>query len=568
MATYTQADIDKALSAKGTGNYTAEQIASSNALLAKGDALGKSTGQQYNPQYTTYQPQAISATQMNQPQQPMQFTPYQPPQTPAPVQSIEDILKEHAQASPEATAAQTSIDSSLANIEALFQKEGTKSAREGELKAQEGIPDLKKNLNQLNAQINAINSSAFQATQNAEGRLAPTFAIFGEQAQIERQKSAQTYGLSAAAAAVTGQIALAQENVQTALDAEFGHIESMINWQKTLLDDARADKTEANTKQTERLSLKLAERERLLTEQKEARSNVYNIMLKAAEMGADPLVLRNIFNAKTPEEALQLAASAGALVSNTFKTQNDANGNLVEFELDPQGRVISSRVLSSKTQAQTPGADVVAPYGSDDYWTQLFSGSKGGKALTGDQTTPLTKAAIVVNQVGELAEQIRSTNTDPIVGILRDNNPYDVKARLIQAQLRATVPNLARGVYGEVGVLTDTDIANYIQTLPNIRTPQEANDLILGMTLRTIQNSFRSYLETYANSGRDVSGFVKQYEALGEQVKKLTSIQTTNSDFKPYNQSETNDLTFNATPSQSTGGLVSGIQNFWSWLMK
>jgi hypothetical protein len=548
--------------------YTPEQEAQARELLAKGDKLGTAASQQTGVAYTPVlqSPTPISATGLQTQQQPTNVAPFTPTPTPQPVKDIEAIIKEYSQPSPDVSAKSSALTDTLGRIEALYGEMGNQGVRKSELETQAGLPGLKQNLNQINAQINAINSSAFTATQNAENRQAPTFAIYGEQAQIERQKSAQTYGLAAASAAMTNNIALAQDNVRTALDAEFGQIESKLGWYKTVLENDRANLSAAEKKQADMLSLKLAEREQQKNELKEARSNIYNVMLKAAEMGSDPLTLRNIMTSKTPEEALQIASAAGVLVQNTFKTQNDANGNLVEFELNPQGRVVNSRVISNKVQTASnspgsPGFSAIAPYGSDDYWTQLFAGSKGGKALTGEQITPLSKAAIVLNQVGELAEQIRNTDTDPLLGILRDNNPYDVKARLIQAQLRSTVPNLARGVYGEVGVLTDSDIANYIQTLPNIRTPQEANDLILGMTLRTIQNSFRSYLETYANSGRDVSGFVQQYESIGQKVAQLTALQSAPN--QPFTPEETNDLEFQSGVTKPTS-LFDKFRSWWN----
>jgi hypothetical protein len=56
------------------------------------------------------------------------------------------------------------------------------------------------------------------------------------------------------------------------------------------------------------------------------------------------------------------------------------------------------------------------------------------------------------------------------------------------AQINSVVPNIARGVYGEVGVLTDADIQNYAKTLPNIKSTEDTNKLVLAMTLKTMLN--------------------------------------------------------------------------------
>lgn len=259
----------------------------------------------------------------------------------------------------------------------------------------------------------------------------------------------------------------------------------------------------------------------------------------------------------------------------------DVGGQTMAFKAPPDTQVVkldngATVLLDTKTgqvisnlggaSPSPSSSNISGEYGTDDYYVQLFNSSAGGKSLTGDQIQPLTKATIVLNQVGELAEQIRSTKTDPLLGILRDNNPYDVKARLIQAQLRSTVPNLARGVYGEVGVLTDTDIENYIQTLPNIRTPEEANDLILAMTLRTIQNSFRSYLESNANAGRDVSGFVRQYQDMSRRIEALT--QGIAADGGTSFSEETADDTFSSSSETFKLKSIGEAGGFWDWLFQ
>lgn len=67
-------------------------------------------------------------------------------------------------------------------------------------------------------------------------------------------------------------------------------------------------------------------------------------------------------------------------------------------------------------------------------------------------------------------------------------NPYNTDAQTLNAQISALIPNLARGVYGEVGVLTDADVAQYTKTVPNLKSTEAVNKAILAMTLHTIAN--------------------------------------------------------------------------------
>jgi hypothetical protein len=104
---------------------------------------------------------------------------------------------------------------------------------------------------------------------------------------------------------------------------------------------------------------------------------------------------------------------------------------------------------------------------------------------------------------------------------LRSINPYDTDAQVLKAQLNSLIPNLARGVYGEVGVLTDADIVNYAKTIPNLTSTNDVNNAVLAMTLDTIAGGYKKQLRTLAASGRDVSGFVSLYEEIKSQADSL-----------------------------------------------
>jgi len=159
-----------------------------------------------------------------------------------------------------------------------------------------------------------------------------------------------------------------------------------------------------------------------------------------------------------------------------------------------------------------------------NYMLKLMQSTVGGKKPNQVETLrPIQKSLTVINQLTELSSLIKNTTTDPIIGSLRSMNPYDFDARAIQATLQATVPNLARGVYGEVGVLTDADIRNYIRTLPNIRSTKEQNDFVMGMTLRSLQRGFDSQLEVLAAAGYDISGFNNVYQRMDNAAKEIES---------------------------------------------
>lgn len=157
---------------------------------------------------------------------------------------------------------------------------------------------------------------------------------------------------------------------------------------------------------------------------------------------------------------------------------------------------VSQALSGLKSKAMTSGDDMA-----------LIKGSAGGKAISDTTLQKLTQAQNVASQLDSLENNIGAEYTDPLWGIIRSNNPYDTKAQEIKAKLKSIVPQLARGVYGEVGVLTDADINNYVKTLPNVQSTQELNALLTKATKDLVYKSVKNTLTTASRAGYDVSGF-------------------------------------------------------------
>ena len=149
--------------------------------------------------------------------------------------------------------------------------------------------------------------------------------------------------------------------------------------------------------------------------------------------------------------------------------------------------------------------------------------SQGGKNPTDTISTPLIKYQQALDQIDSLSEDISDMDTWPLVGIISSNNPYNVKAQQIKAKLTALVPNLARWVYGEVGVLTDADIANYIKTIPNLKSTKDVNRALLAMTLDSLSTGYKKRLATVAGLGYDVSWLAGAYESIKTQADDIRS---------------------------------------------
>ena len=190
----------------------------------------------------------------------------------------------------------------------------------------------------------------------------------------------------------------------------------------------------------------------------------------------------------------------------------------------------------------------------------VMKASAGGKDVDATTVTSFEKAFNVIGQLGQLNESITGEVTDPIWGIIRSNNPYDAKAKLIEAQLTSIVPNLARGIYGEVGVLTDNDVKLYASTLPNLKSTEEVRNLILASTVRSVQRSIENKIKTQAALGRDLSGLTDVYS----EVKTLADGLENSSNVSAVDDGNPNDVYIKSILGEDNNKETSS--GFWNWL--
>lgn len=104
----------------------------------------------------------------------------------------------------------------------------------------------------------------------------------------------------------------------------------------------------------------------------------------------------------------------------------------------------------------------------------------------------------------------------PLLGRISSANPYETNVQAVDAMLTGLLPGLARGVFGEVGVLTDADMARYAGVLPNVKNTEDLNDVLADMLqtqmVRSLENQLRSAAGNYDVS--DYGWVLDQIEAI------------------------------------------------------
>jgi hypothetical protein len=201
----------------------------------------------------------------------------------------------------------------------------------------------------------------------------------------------------------------------------------------------------------------------------------------------------------------------------------DGNSSLTLKDLKQEERAAVDIELGKLREDALSSGDV---YGA-------MKASAGGAKMDPTSKQQFIKTATVIKQLSSLNSRLNSKKIEgvndegkkislnPLKNFIQKKNPWSADAQEISAMLQATIPNLARGVYGEVGVLTDQDVELYKKTLPNLSQPDEIRKSITAMTLRTLRNSLQDQIEINAGAGLDMSGLVPKYKELDDSIKKM-----------------------------------------------
>jgi hypothetical protein len=216
---------------------------------------------------------------------------------------------------------------------------------------------------------------------------------------------------------------------------------------------------------------------------------------------------------QTKEPVAYTSADIALFNSTKYNPQTDKD----EARVQRYNNFVNERAVTQSN----PDADIF----------ELMRLSRGQTNLGQSENKAYKDINTVVGQLGSLNKSIDEFNKEgmfggsalsPISGLIASKNPWDTKAQQIQAQLQALVPKVARGVFGEVGVLTDQDIANYMKTLPNIKQTADVQDVVQYALLDTLKNALDSAI-AIDSATYDISGISGKYKKLNDKIEALRS---------------------------------------------
>lgn len=243
-------------------------------------------------------------------------------------------------------------------------------------------------------------------------------------------------------------------------------------------------------------------------------TDIKNIKIEAAKNGATSAVLNKLGQAKTLDEALK---SVGGFLTSPKE----------KLELEKLRGDISKNTMELLAAKGTLGGTTGDPVQD----IILASSRYGDKRLTDSQLEKIQKATTALGGMETLQGLLSQGKdglslTGPVKGRARNLISQlggDADARAINATIQGLIPTIARGIFGEVGVLTDADINNYKKTVPNIVSTEDQNKLVSIIMYDVLSRSLKSTLTSNAQNQTNVSGFANTYTDVNNRVNKLKS---------------------------------------------
>jgi hypothetical protein len=165
----------------------------------------------------------------------------------------------------------------------------------------------------------------------------------------------------------------------------------------------------------------------------------------------------------------------------------------------------------------------ISAEGKPSYTYGVESEGKPAATLLQDQIKILTNLEGANTTLDNIEATLKEagTSTGPVIGAARGYNPYDVVAQSVENMVNSLVPGLARGVFGEVGVLTDRDVDRYKKLIPNMKTDPKVAQQIMKDLRQKLDSTKKANLEVWDKAGYNVKGFQETESSAKTELQTL-----------------------------------------------
>ena len=142
----------------------------------------------------------------------------------------------------------------------------------------------------------------------------------------------------------------------------------------------------------------------------------------------------------------------------------------------------------------------------------------------------IDSAEATLKDIQEVLSEV-GNQSGPMVGRIRQligGVGYDSLAIRLNNLVDSLTPGLARGVFGEVGVLTDDDVRRYKALIPNIQRDPKVAQILMDDLLKTLKTRKKITIGNLDKAGYDIENFkvteeVPESENLVNSARQLVN---------------------------------------------
>ena len=368
-----------------------------------------------------------------------------------------------------------------------------------------------------------------------------------------------------------GDLQGALDQVNTAISDEFADREDAVTAQQSRVDFLKDAIARGDVKETNALNIRLAEREAQIAEDKAQietekleKTEIFELAVQARAAGADDITVRSIQRG-TLDEARSISTPFLTQGLESQQLQQDLQNRLLGQQLESEA--LEQQKLLKEIEGLGAGVGIPqAAFGTPEHAQGVILGSSqfGNNRLNDSRLEKLDQAELALGGVESLnALLFQGDDGVDLTGVVKGRVRTlttalggDAPAASINALIQGLIPTVARGIFGEVGVLTDADINNYKKTIANLNSSEAQNRLVSIIMMDVLSRSYESTLLNSARNQTNVSGFAPAYL----DIKRRIANEKAKLGVTAFTQSSDEDL----LDSVPTSGFDSLSQPFTS----
>lgn len=447
------------------------------------------------------------------------------------IPTFESIL---GQTTPEDQQAEQQGQDISGRIEGLLGKLRGRETEQIAAEEEVGLPGFEKDLLEVNSQIQALQKESLaipmQLQEQFKGRGVTEAGLAPIEASALRKNAIQALGLSAISQTLQGNVALAQQQADKAIEAEFRPIEVELAYQRELYDMNKDVLDRIDKNRSEKMKVQLAERTRLLSEAKESKETgiaLASVAIQNNPGNKDALAAAQQvmgLNVNDPGYLQKVIALVGQYQTDPIAVDSallDLQAKFDEAALAPLRRKkLLAEIAKEENDSEGSGEQsfglVQAVIDNPELFNQLTATEKGkispmlsklgftsfGKPLSNTAIKDITQTETALEGIKELKDLIAENEQyiGPIKG-LQAYNPFS-KSRQIQADVDRIRQRVGKALEG--GVLRKEDEEKYKKILAVLTDTPETAAYKINQLIVDLNRELSTYKKNQALAGRNV----------------------------------------------------------------